>query len=417
VTTRPTSIPIVLVLILLAASACTKQVTEPTEPVLPRALTEQEEGLITSGNLFGLKLFRAVSIADSGKNLFLSPISVSMALGMTLNGAAGETRTGMEQALELAGLTEAEINASYHSLIDLLSGLDRKVIFEIANSIWYREGFPVAPAFVTLNQTFFDAVVRALDFADPGAAGTINGWVDSKTHGKIPEVIESPIEPAVVMFLINAIYFKGDWTWQFEADKTEDRTFHLSGGGSVEVPSMQLAGDLPVFTDEELTAVDLPYGNGFYSMTVLLPGEETDLETMIAGLDAARWQGIVAGLAEHAVGLLQLPKFKLEYKIQLKEVLSALGMATAFSPGQADFSRMVTSPLDLFISQVIHKTFVEVDEEGTEAAAVTVVVVELTSVGPDQKLNIVVDRPFVFVLRERLSGTILFIGKYLGPSA
>ena len=415
-TARRTSIPIVLVLILLAASACTKQPTEPTEPVLPRALTEQEEGLITSGNLFGLKLFRAVSEAEGAQNIFLSPLSVSMALGMTLNGAAGTTRTGMEQALELAGLTEEEINASYLSLIDLLTGLDRKVVFEIANSIWYREGFPVAPAFVTLNQTFFDAVVRALDFSDPGAADVIDAWVDGKTHGKITEIVSRPIDPAVVMFLINAIYFKGDWTWQFESDKTEDRTFHLSGGGSVEVPSMQLAGDLPVFTDEELTAVDLPYGNGFYSMTVLLPGVEVDLETMIAGLDAARWQEIVAGLAEYPVGLLQLPKFKLEYKIMLKDVLSALGMATAFTPGQADFSRMVTSPLDLFISQVIHKTFVEVDEEGTEAAAVTVVVVQLTSVGPEQKLNIVVDRPFVFVLRERLSGTILFIGKYLGPS-
>jgi serine protease inhibitor len=416
VTARRTPIPIVSVLILLAVTACTRQPTEPTEPVLPRALTEQESGLITSGNLFGLKLFRAVSEAEGAQNVFLSPLSVSMALGMTLNGAAGTTRTGMEQALELAGLTEAEINASYRSLIDLLSGLDRKVVFEIANSIWYREGFPVAPAFVTLNQTFFDAVVQALDFADPTAVPTINGWVNDNTHGKIPEVIDS-IDPAVVMFLINAIYFKGDWTWQFEADKTEERTFYLSGGGSVEVPSMQMAGDLPVFTDEELTAVDLPYGNGFYSMTVLLPGEEVDLDSVIAGLDAPRWQQIVDGLAEHPVGLLQLPKFKLEYEIQLKDVLSALGMATAFTPGQADFSRMVTSPLDLFISQVIHKTFVEVDEKGTEAAAVTVVVVELTSVGPEQKLYIVVDRPFVFVLRERLSGTILFIGKYLGPSA
>ena len=224
-----------LLLISIAVSACTSGPTEPGEPVLPRVLTSQEEGLITSGNLFGLSLFRAVSAAEGDQNVFISPLSVSMALGMTLNGAEGATRTAMEETLELAGLTEAEINAAYRSLIDLLTGLDPKVVFEIANSIWYREGLPIDPAFVGLNETFFDAVVRELDFSSPEAVPTINGWVDEKTHGKIEEILSGPIDPLVVMYLINAIYFNGDWTWRFDADLTADRPFYLSGGGSVDI--------------------------------------------------------------------------------------------------------------------------------------------------------------------------------------
>ena len=413
---RPAQPALAALLLALTLAACTSGPTEPVEPVLPRALTTQEEGLITSGNLFGLSLFRAVSAAEGVQNVFLSPLSVSMALGMTLNGAEGATRTAMVQTLELAGLTEDEINAAYCSLIDLLTGLDNKVVFEIANSIWYREGLPIDTAFVGLNESFFDAVVQELDFSSPEAVPTINGWVDAKTHGKIEEILSGPIDPLVVMYLINAIYFNGDWTWRFDANQTADRPFYLTGGGEVEVPAMRLEADLPYYSDESFQAVDLPYGDGFYSMTVLLPQSGEDLDTFITGLDAGFWSTLLNAFTETPVKLLQLPKFRLEYEIELSEVLSALGMGIAFDADTADFSRMITEPWDLFISRVLHKTFVEVDEEGTEAAAVTAVEVSFdTSVGPGGGIYMVVDRPFVFVLRERLSGTILFIGKYIGP--
>ncbi len=403
-------LPFLAAFVLLTSSACTRNPAEPTEPVLPRALTDSEEGLITSGNLFGLKLFQAVSATEAGKNLFLSPLSVSMALGMTLNGAAGTTRTGMEQALELAGLTEEEINASYRSLINLLTGLDRKVVFEIANSIWYREGFPVAPAFVTLNRDYFDAVVQALDFADPGAADLIDGWVDEKTHGKITEIVSRPIDPATVMFLINAIYFKGDWKYRFDSSGTAPRAFYLLDGRSIQVPTMQISPvEVACFSDEGVDVVDLPYGGGAYSMTVLMPRDTGAIYGWIESLDQAKWEAILAGLSARSLDFLTLPKFRLAYEIKLNDVLKAMGMEAAFS-GEADFTRMTSDGSGgLWIDEVKHKTFVDVNEQGTEAAAVT-------SVSMARGIEeISICRPFVFVIRERLSGTILFIGLVLNP--
>jgi serine protease inhibitor len=400
-----------LLLLALTLAACTSGPSESGEPVLPRALTAQEQELVTSGNLFGLKLFRAVSAAEDGKNLFLSPLSVSMALGMTLNGAAGETRSGMEQALELAGLTEEQINHAYRSLIDLLTGLDRKVVFEIANSIWYREGFPISSDFIALNLTWFDAVVQALDFSDPGAADVIDAWVDAKTHGKIDQIVTRPIDPGVVMFLINAVYFKGDWTYRFDPEETAPRVFHLMDGRTPEVPTMRIAPvQVARYQDEEIEAVDLPYGDGAYSMTVLMPRDAAAIYEWIEDLDRSRWEEILEGMSEASLDWLTLPKFRLEHEITLNEVLKALGMAAAFG-GEADFTRMTADGSGgLWIDEIKHKTFVDVNEEGTEAAAVTSVVMAR---GIDAVL---IDRPFVFVLRERLSGTILFLGLMLDPS-
>jgi len=400
--------------IAVAIGGCTHSPTGAQRGVLPRTLTVEETAVVSAGNLFSLKLFSALSEAEGMENIFISPLSASFALGMTLNGADGATYTAMQEALELDGLSEDEINAAYRGLIDLLTGLDPKVTFEIANSIWYREGFAIAPEFVTTNETFFDAVVRALDFSASSAAPTINDWVAEKTHDKITEIVEAPISSLTVMFLINALYFLGDWTWQFDPDLTEDRTFYNHDGSTSQVPAMQLGEvDLRYFSSENLQMIELPYGDSLFCMDLIVPTFPNTLEGLVAGLDRTTWEGWTAALEPRAVDLLQMPKFRLEYEIVMNDVLTALGMGIAFT-GEADFERMRSGgPGGLLISKVKQKAFVEVDEEGTEAAAVTVVEIELTSVGPTG-VTMVIDRPFLFVIRERASGTILFIGQVTG---
>jgi len=394
-------------------TSCGGSPTDPGRRTLPRTLSEQELSLIASDNIFGLNLFRAIAAAEGDTNIFISPLSVAMALGMTLNGAAGETYTAMKETLELTGLTEEEINQAYRSLMDLLTDLDPKVVFEIANSIWYREGFGISPTFVDLNRTYFDAVVQALDFSTPGAAGIINQWVDNATHGRIEEIVADPISADIVMFLINAIYFKGFWTWQFDPDDTVERPFHVPGGGTPDVPMMTMSDvTLPYYDGDWFKAVDLAYGDSCYSMTIILPDYGLEIGDYVPELDRAMWEEIVTGLRDRELDTFRMPKFKLEYEIEMNNVLSALGMGIAFEPGLADFSRMRNDQIsNLFISKVKHKTFIEVDEEGTEAAAATVVVVSFDGGGP----AMIVNRPFIYIIRERHSGTILFIGMVTDP--
>jgi serpin B len=383
---------------------------------LPRPLTVAEESLVEADNRFAFKLFREVNAQDTSEgNIFISPLSVGMALGMTYNGAAGTTRDAMQQTLELQGMTLQEVNEAYRSLIDLLRTLDPRVEFTLANSIWHREEIEIVPDFLDRNQQYFDAQVTGLDFADPTATNTINAWVNEQTRGKIREIVAPPIDPLTIMFLINAIYFKGDWTRQFDRDRTHDAAFQLADGGETTVQMMTHDGEVPlqvVFdTDALVTVADLSYGGQAYSMTIVMPWEVSGIEGLVEGLDQSRWSGWIAALDSTAM-LVSLPKFTLEYEMTLKDVLKALGMEEAFTEN-ADFTNLYRGLGRAFISDVKHKTFVDVNEEGTEAAAVTSVEVGVTSAPP----SIYVDRPFVFVIRERYSGTILFMGKMLDPSS
>jgi serpin B len=378
---------------------------------LPRDLTAAEQGLIQSDNAFGLKLFSEIDVQeDPAANIFISPLSVAMALGMTYNGAAGETQAAMQETLELQGLTIDEVNESYRSLIDLLRDLDPTVEFILANSIWYRNDLPVKQAFLDVNREYFDAEVTALDFASPSAAPTINAWVNDKTNGLITEIVDDPIAVNLVMFLINAIYFKGDWTFQFDKDLTDDAPFYLEDGGQVQVPMMRTSGEIEIghYRDDEVEAIDLTYGGKAYSMTIVMPTGDGGVSTLVQSLDAARWAEIIDGLTT-SEWEVWMPKYTLEYELELSEVLKALGMEIAFDELNADFSKI--SDWQTFISAVKHKTFVDVNEEGTEAAAVTSVEVGVVSAPP----AVIVDRPFVFAIREKFSGTIVFMGKIMNP--
>lgn len=402
-----------LVLIPIVTAVACSGTTEPPGPpaeltALPRALSAAERQVIAAGNDFSFSLFRQLSATQPNENLFVSPLSASMALGMTLNGAAAGTFDAMRGTLGFGTTSQPDINAGYRNLIDLLRGLDGSTQMELANSIWYRQGFPFQQSFLDVAHTWFDAEVRGLDFANTsGTLNTVNGWVNEKTHGRIPTILQQ-VAPEDVMYLINAIYFKGSWRLRFDPSETRPAPFHAADGGTGNAQLMYRKDTLRYLANDQFQAVDLLYGNGAFTMTVLLPRPNVNLDGFIGSVTRAQWDGWMQSFRKQDIKLY-LPKVKLTYTRKLNDDLKALGMAVAFDD-RADFSRMADpSAGHLFISFVLQKAFVDINEEGTEAAAATVVGIGVTSAPLDTEMR--VDRPYLFVIRERLSGTILFMGK------
>ena len=397
------------VVILVSFFGC--DTTEPTEPL--RELGSSETNLVEADNSFGLKLFKEINSEQTDSNVFISPLSISMALGMTYNGAAGSTEEAMRTTLEFGDLSRSEINESYKSLIELLMGIDSDVEFNIANSIWYRDDLTFEQDFFERCRDYFDARVSGLDFSQSAAVkDTINGWVEENTNGRIKDILDF-VSPDAIMFLVNAIYFNGIWTFQFDEEDTKDEVFHLLGGGTKNCKMMEIRSYFKYFEDSLMQAIDIPYGTGNYSMTVILPGYGKDIDELIAGLTKEEWDEWMDEFYEDSVNLF-FPKLKLEYKAEgtLKKVLSDMGMEIAFNQG-ADFTGMY-KPGAIWISKVIHKTFLEVDEEGTEAAAATSIGMTM-GMGGGGYPAVRIDRPFLFAIRENHSGAILFIGKIADP--
>lgn len=379
-------------------------------------LTTKQQQLVDGSNAFGFNLFRkAAEISGTDINMMISPLSVSMALGMTRNGAAGTTLDAMTSTLGFEGLTDQEINESYKYILETFSALDPKVNLTIANSIWHRNTFSVLQQFIETNQNYFNASVAALDFSDPAAVKTINDWVSANTNQLIPSIIDE-IPADAVMYLINAVYYKGQWRFQFEKDKTAAKPFLLSDGSQVQAESMLQRADLRYFKGSCFQAVELPYNQGNFNMSILLPDAGKSITDVITLLSQENWEGWETGYANTDVQI-QLPKFKYKYdEKNMNTVLSALGMGVAFDPGFADFTR-INSDGNLYISDVKHKTFIETNEEGTEAAAVTSVEISYTSIGTDpQPVSFIADHPFVYVITEKSTGTILFIGSVVNPA-
>jgi len=384
---------------------------------LPRTLSAAETGLISADNRFAFSLFGEIARQTSpDSNLFISPLSAAMALAMAYNGAAGATQAEMQQVLQLDGMTLDDVDQSYRSLIGLLRGLDPQVAFTIANSVWYDPNpvYAPTPDYLATTRTYFDARVESLDFKSPSAAPTINAWVSDQTHGKIPTIVPDPIPPDAVAYLINAIYFKGSWTARFDKGLTRPGTFRLANGAAATVPMMTHGHSVRVryARAEGVTVLDLPYGGEAFSMTIVLPQVAGGIDSLVQGLTEERWRGWVAALDSGSLEVV-MPKFTLTYGLTMNDVLRALGMPSAFCDApHPDFTRLNPSGA-LCISDVRHKTFVDVNEEGTEAAAATSVEISFTSLAAPLQ----VDRPFVFAIRERLSGTILFLGRVMNPAA
>jgi len=386
----------------LVGTACS-EATAPGTPIeaLPRDLSQSESKIIAGSNDFAFDLFRIGNLSQHKTNVFISPLSASMALGMTANGANGATYDEMHTSLRLSGATRDEVNGGYKSLITLLRSLDPKTNFSIANSIWYEQTFPFNASFLDESKLYFDAQVQALDFKSPSAVTTINAWVSAQTNDRIPTILDS-IDDSEVMFLVNAIYFKGIWQKQFDKTKTVDAPFRAADGTTATVKMMAREEGVQYTATPEYSAVDLPYGNSAFTMTVVLPNG--DIDAFAESFDRTKWNSLVSSLHDSDLQVY-LPRFRMEWSRELNDDLQQLGMRLAFY--NADFTRMSPSGLYLIITRVVQKTFVDVDEEGTEAAAATMVGMGLTSLPAAFRA----DRPFLVVIRERFSGTILFIGK------
>jgi len=326
-------------IIIIATFSCSKDpndkpITEK-EPK-PIVLSEKSADVITSMNLFGFDIFRLLLEDEpANKNIFISPTSISLALAMTLNGANTSTEDSMKYAIRMNNVTADAVNETFRDLMAALKTCDEKVLLEIANSIWYRNGFDVEQGFLTINSDYYQAEVASLDFSDPASVDIINGWVADQTHDKITEIIEE-ISDATVMFLINAIYFKGIWTTQFDPEDTYESTFNLSDGSTKQVDMMKLTDTLKYFENDEFQLVELDYGRGNFAMTVILPKGEITADLIAEDMDPEVWDGWIEPLEECEV-VLSLPKFSFGYEKELNDILTAMGMGIAFT-WDADFT-------------------------------------------------------------------------------
>ncbi|HEV2132360.1 MAG TPA: serpin family protein, partial [Longimicrobiaceae bacterium] len=384
---------------------CTDPAAPGDDPWQSIALDER---IVHAYTDFGLRLFGSLAEAAPESNLFVSPTSAAFALAMTYNGAAGETREAMARTLGIAGMSREEVNRANREWLAALANTgDRRVELALANSLWGRQDFPFHNAFFERTREFYSAEVRQLPF-DAAAVRAMNGWVSTQTRGKIDDIIEE-IDPLAVLYLLNALYFKGEWQYRFDPAETRNEPFLVPDGRRPIVPLMRQKVMLPYLRAEGFQAVSLPYGSGRFSMVLVLPDENSSLAAFYARLTPERWNAWMDELRETEVQVF-LPRFRLEWEKDLNDVLKAMGMGIAFT-GAADFSEM--SPTDgLLIRKVKQKTFVEVNEQGTEAAAVTVVVIGRTSGPPTLRL----DRPFFYAIRDNATGTLLFLGQVVNPS-
>jgi serpin B len=391
------------------------RITAPS--VAPADLTTLSAG----NSAFAFDLYRALSQRDG--NLFYSPYSISLALAMTYAGARGETAQQMASALHWT-LAPERLHPAFNWLDLQLAqrgqgakGKDGQGFrLNIVNAIWGQRGYPFLPDFLDTLAENYGAGLRVLDFqmaAEP-ARVTINNWVDEQTEGKIKNLIPpGAIDALTRLVLTNAIYFNAAWAQSFDKNATVDGAFTLLDGRQVNVPMMRQTESFNYAKGNGYQAIELPYDGRQLSMLILLP-DAGQFDTFEASLNAVQIDAIVKALSPRQM-TLSMPRFKIESSFGLDETLRDLGMRDAFLPGTADFSGM-TGNHDLFIGAVIHKAFVSVDEAGTEAAAATAVIMRASAM-PVEPLKVNVDRPFVFLIRDIETGTILFVGRVLNPGA
>jgi len=369
-----------------------------------------DRNLVSANTGFGFDIFKELILEDKDKNIFISPLSILLALAMTYNGAVGDTNLAMAEALGFKGFDLEELNSGFHDLMVSIRNADSDIELAIANSIWHKLGFKAKEDFVERNKKYFSSEVNEIDFAAPEAVDTINGWIEEATKGKIEKML-SEIPPDVVMYLINAIYFKGNWTYPFDENLTSDDDFYLLDGSTKKVHMMTQEENFPYYRGDNFSGVRIPYGQEKMAMYIILPDEGTGVDSVIESLDAERWNEIKDSFYGKEVSLT-MPKYKMEYGIKsLNDALAELGMRIAFGPG-ADFSGI--SP-DIFISRVLHKAVIEVNEKGSEAAAATVVEMITSMPEVEEIIEFRVDRPFLFVIADDRTGSILFMGKVVEP--
>ncbi|MEY2831153.1 MAG: hypothetical protein RLZZ574_411 [Cyanobacteriota bacterium] len=370
--------------------------------------------LVNANNRFGFDLFTQLQLQpkSQSQNIFISPQSIAIALGMTRNGTAGKTQAEITQTLGLEQFDPATVDSNYEQLIETLNTADKSGKLAIANSLWVNQNISLKDSFIKTTQDFYQGKVSNLDFTDTSAKNTINQWVASNTANQIPAIVDS-ISPEAALYLINAIYFKASWTDKFDPNTTTKQPFQLESKTTKPVAMMSQTGDYRYYENEQFQAIRLPYGKGKLAMYIFLPQANSSLEQFNQQLNLANWQAWLSQMRSQP-GNVSLPKFKLEYTTELKDVLSSLGMQQVFNFAQADFSAMTDSAVVL--DQVKHKAVIEVNEEGTEAAGATSSGIRITSATPQkQPFEMNINRPFFFTIHDDRAGIILFMGNVVEP--
>ncbi|MCZ2260314.1 serpin family protein [Sporosarcina sp. G11-34] len=370
------------------------------------------EQVVAAVNELGFKLVDGVE-ADQEGNTFISPMSLFMALSMVYNGADGVTKEEIAKALQVEGIDVNELNKANASMMSILDKETEEIQVDVANSIWLNEKYSFQDDFAEHNKGYFNAEIEEIDITSSESPKRINDWVKKATNDKIEEIVDSPLDSNLVAILINAIYFKGNWAYEFDEEETKTHPFKLEDGTTKDVPLMMLNEELAYMENEDFQAVALPYGEREMSMKVFLPRENINLDEFkktITNDNWALWNSEFI-LKE---GMVKLPKFQLEYDISLNNVLKELGMNSAFSEG-ADFTKMIKEEDPVWISGVKQKTFIDVNEEGTEAAAVTSVEMKTTSMQIDEPFKMEVNRPFFFTITDDETDAILFMGSIANP--
>jgi serine protease inhibitor len=393
--------------------SCSKNSIEilPVDPV-PISLTADQVLLIESENSFAFDIFKkVVESSGASENLIISPLSISYALSMTLNGANGATRDAMLEALRVNGMTPGTINNSYKNLSEALLNVDKRVLISIANSVWTENNFVVKKPFTDILTGFYNAEAKSFDITDPLAPTQINSWIETKTNGLIKKMVDQ-LNNNTVMLLINAIYFKGKWNSQFDKGKTVQQLFYKPGGTSLEVPMMKQTSDYKIFNGEGFVLAEIPYGQGNFVMDVILPDDQNSVNSIIPLITNSSFKVWMNQLGQRKTDL-SFPRFKFGYKKQFKDILTTMGMGIAFTDN-ADFSNI--SDLSLLINDVTHQAFIETNEEGTEAAAATIVDIGTTSM-PADPFIMNIDHSFLYIIRETSTNTILFMGRVVDPLA
>ena len=397
---------LLLVTLLLAAGGCEKlpgREEGENKEFTPIVLTKAEQDINTGVNEFGLTLYR--SLYDKDK-VFISPLSVSLALSMTAYGARGTTEQEMIATLGFGTATRDQVGDYYKKMVPALTGADNRTTLEIANSIWVKNSISLRNDFSNGVKNYFSTDVFSKDFSSSGLIAEINKWCSDKTHGLIKNAADN-LDPDTVMALVNALYFNGKWTAEFE--KAQNGKFTALNSKTVDAKLMTKTGSYKYSQADGCRMVSVPYGNGAFVMDIILP-EATGADAFnkaVSGLTWARYTNLIDAQRSAEV-CITMPAFKMEYETELQDILAAMGMPSAFG-ASANFTG-ITDDAALCIGQVIHKTLVDVDEKGTEAAAVTVVGMKMTSAGPSETVYFTADRPFIFAIRETSTNALLFIG-------
>lgn len=412
---KTSSIILAITVAMLTFSSCEpadpdKQKHEPT-PCIPYDLTKSQSEMVTEGNAFAFNLLSKVS-EDSkikGKDFMFSPLSISFVLGALNNGATGQTSEEILSAIGFEGRTSDDINGYCRSILDGCPGVDELVKVKMANAVVVKEGFELKSSFSTALSEYYDAYVRSMAF-DSKALEAINSWCNEQTEGMIPQILEEIPEEAC-LFTLNSIYFKGDWTVKFEKSETRKRTFTNIDGSSGEISMMHMEEMFGYSSNDIWATARLPYGNGSYSMYVLLPHEDKSLDDVLAVLDSQTWESEKNMMGAARMSLM-LPSFETETTLRLKDIMMNLGMVRAFEPSHAEFGEMFENQADTYLGLLLQKSKIVVNEEGTEEAAVTIGGSFTTALPPSepQTVSFHADRPFIYIIQEKSSNAIFFIG-------